>query len=161
MIPSAADVTEVRQYRQGSAVRETIVTPVLEKNTGTTRVRDDISATLKHEGIFDFQGNYERTPLQTETESLIADNEFLLNEENIEAFKPASDVSEHRITLLARKYANKYMLPEDAARLDILTQRLRNVTPSITEKDLEIMEGLNKQLKSANRLNDRLQEKYK
>ena len=161
MIPRAANVTEVRQYRQGSAVRETVVTPVLEKNTRNAKVRDDISATLRHHDIFGFQGADERTPLQAEREFLIVETEFPLTEEEIETFNPVSDVNEDRITLLARKYANKHMLPEDSARLNILTQRLRNTLPGITERDLEIMEGLNKQLESANRLNDRLQEKYK
>lgn len=158
MISRAVDVTNIRHE---NSVCDTFVTPILEKLTGAAVGRDDISATLKHVGILGFQDKTERTLLQAEYESLVSDNDILLNEEDVETFSPTDDINEDRITLLARKYATKHMLPEDAARLNILTQRLRNTMPGITEKDLEIMEGLNKQLESANRLNDRLQEKYK
>lgn len=158
MISRTVDITEIRRE---NSVYETLVTPILEKFTGAAMDRDDISATLKPVSILGFQEKTERTRLQAEYESLGSDNDILLKEEDIETFSPTDDINEDRITLLARKYATKHMLPEDAARLNILTQRLRNAMPGITEKDLEIMEGLNKQLESANRLNDRLQEKYK
>lgn len=157
----AIDVTAVRKEEQGSAMPRVSVTPILKEIMEAATTSDDVSATFKHDSIFDFQEQYERTQLQAERETLVDRNEFPLNEEDIDAFNPTDGVNEHRITLLARKYATKHMLPEDAARLDILTQRFRNAMPSITEKDLEIMEGLNKQLNSAIELNNRLQEKYK
>lgn len=155
------DVTEVRSDRSGNIVRKMTVTPVLERITESPITRDDISATLNYESIFDFQKKNERTPLQSEQEFLVAENELSLSEEDFAISNPPSDMNEQRITLLSRKYAAKNMLPEDAARLDILTQRFRNLMPSITEKDLEIMEGLNKQIENAIKLNDRLKEKYK
>jgi len=157
----AIDVTAIRQGESGSAVTRATVTPVLNKNIGTATSRDDISASLKYENIFDAQGSSESTSLLAERKVLVDRYEPPLNETNVEEFDSTVDVNEHRITLLARKYATKHMLPEDAARLDILTQRFRNAMPGITEKDSEIMEGLNKQLNSATELSNRLQEKYK
>lgn len=161
MNPRAADVTEVRQDKQSRAAYKTVVTPVLKKFAVPTIPCKDVSATRKHECIFGLKDEYERTPLHAEYELLITDSEFLLNEEDAETLNPNNDVNEHRITLLARKYANKHMLPEDTARLDILTQKLRNTMPSITEGDFEIMESLIKKIDSVTKLNERLQERYK
>ena len=155
------DVTAARQDKQGNVAHRVTMTPVLKEVMGAVTSHDDISSAFKNESIFDFQRNYERTPLNAEREILADRNELSLNEENVEAFNPAIDVNEHRITLLARKYATKHMLPEDAARLDILTERFRNVMPGITENDLELMDGLNEQLNSVIELNNRLLGKYK
>lgn len=157
MNSSTADTTETRSDRQDNKI---IGTPVLEENIHRSLVRDDISATLKCESIFDFQINDDSTPMHSER-GLAYENEHSFKDNGIKIFNPAEDVNEDRITLLARKYADKDMIPEDAARLEILTQRLRNTMPAITEKDLEKMEYLNKQLESGIKLNDRLQKKYK
>lgn len=155
------DKTEVRSDRQSDAAHEWGSTPVLEKIVSEQMVRDDISDSLKYGSVFVNQNSDERTPLYAEHEAIVKVNEFSLNDDDIETSNPFGDISEDRITLLARKYVTKKMVPEDAARLNILTQKLRNVMPGITERDIEIIESIKSKIDSANELNDRIKKKYK
>ncbi|MES9842732.1 MAG: hypothetical protein ABW134_19470 [Candidatus Thiodiazotropha endolucinida] len=52
--------------------------------------------------------------------------------------------TQHRITLLSRKYARKNLTQEESVRLDMLTERLRNLVPEITEDEVARMEELTK-----------------
>ncbi|MCW8933726.1 MAG: hypothetical protein OQK98_03290 [Gammaproteobacteria bacterium] len=159
----AIDVTEAGPDRRNNVDSKTTVTPVLEKNIGRYACRDDISATLNCESIFDFQLSYERTALHSEHEGLVDYDALLLNEGQPKElpFDDEKNDNENRITLLARKYATKNMSTEDSARLDILTQRFRDAMPALAEKDLEIMEHLNKKIETGIELSNRLKKKYK
>jgi len=159
MNPSTAYVTETRPEKRDN-VDVKIVTPVTEESSRQLIDRQDISATLECTSIFDFQQN-DSTQLYSEYQGLEDENEYLHDAENIELFNPIENANEQRITLLARKFADKDMSPEEAARLEILTQRFRNVMPAITEKDVEIMENFSKQLERGLELSERLHKKYK
>lgn len=152
------DVTEIQGNKHSNATLRLTVTPVLQETALTS---PDISLTTKQESGYDLQKWYGRTLLSSEYEALFDRNTRALSEENSEIFNSTNDVSEDRLTLLARKYVNKEMLPEDSARLDILTQRFRNMMSGVTENDLQIMDSINTQLSSALELNDELQKKYK
>ena len=160
MIQNSTDVTEARKYRPDRALNEPEVTPISEQELMSEKVRDDISAILKKQ-IQKTQDTFEKTTIHSERNFLIVDTDIPLPREGLQAFDSDDDINEDRITLLARKYANKQMLPEDNARLNILTQRLVNAVPSITENDLEILEGLKEQAESANSLHKKIQEKIK
>ncbi|MEW8050339.1 MAG: hypothetical protein AB2776_20665 [Candidatus Thiodiazotropha endolucinida] len=57
--------------------------------------------------------------------------------------------NQHRITLLSRKYARKSLSQEESARLNMLTERLRNLVPEITESEVAHMEHLSNVLEKA------------
>ena len=54
----------------------------------------------------------------------------------------ASTENSKRIKLLARKYARKGLTPEENARLEIVSERVRQLMPRVTEADLEGLEKL-------------------
>lgn len=45
--------------------------------------------------------------------------------------------NESRLVLLARKYAQKRLSPEETARLEIVTERVRQLAPSVGASDFE------------------------
>ena len=53
----------------------------------------------------------------------------------------------HRITLLARQYADNSLSTEDKARLEILNKRIENLIPSVSEKEIAHVEQIIGQLK--------------
>lgn len=52
----------------------------------------------------------------------------------------------HRITLLARQYADNSLSTEDKARLEILNKRIESLIPSISEKEIAHVEKIIGQL---------------
>lgn len=166
MNPGTVDITEIKPDNSviwNNDEHKANLTPVLEKTKETKFAREDVSAALMYESIFDYQEHHERTPLHTENESLVKGGYTPApeNTNDIKKLNPIDNLNENRLTLLARKYATKDMLPEDIARLNIITQRLRNLMPAITEKDLEVMESLKSKLDHANMISEQLLEKYK
>jgi len=158
MSPNTACINETETDEFGFVEHKT---PVSKENPLRQVYREDISATLNYVSVFDLHDNDESTPLNSDYQGLEDEIEHLHDSDNIELFNPIEDVNEQRITLLARKYADKDMSIEDAARLEILTQKFRNVMPAITEVDIEIMESFSNQLKQGFELSERLKEKYK
>ncbi|MCG7898943.1 MAG: hypothetical protein JAY85_10850 [Candidatus Thiodiazotropha weberae] len=70
-------------------------------------------------------------PDNVETMDLVDDFDYVnLEERN----------AQNRIKLLSRKYARKSLSQEESARLDMLTERLRNLIPEISEAEIQQME---------------------
>lgn len=45
----------------------------------------------------------------------------------------------HRIRLLARRYARNSLTPEESARLDILSERVQQLVPSVTDEEVNVL----------------------
>lgn len=61
-------------------------------------------------------------------------------------FDEAEITNNDRLELLARRYELKKLPAEDAARLAILTERIRLLIPRVTEKDFQILEVMANEL---------------
>ena len=70
------------------------------------------------------------------------------------------EASDSRIALLARKYVDKRLTTEEAARLEILTEKLRNLWLSVSGEELEIMESISESLNRADSVNNSIKDKY-
>ncbi|WP_316367689.1 hypothetical protein [Candidatus Thiodiazotropha sp. CDECU1] len=57
--------------------------------------------------------------------------------------------AQDRITLLSRKYARNSLSQEESARLDMLTERLRNLIPEVSESEIARMEHFANTLEEA------------
>lgn len=160
MIQNTIDVTESRQDKNRDSERTTVITADLKKGSEAPRARDDISAALVYWSFADSEISHERTRLISEQE--IYDNQggFTQRAQVFVSYDPTEEISEDRIKLLARKYASNFISNEDNARLSILTERFNKMMPSITEKDLEVMEDFRVKLESAIKLNERLENEY-
>lgn len=93
-----------------------------------------------------FGSSSRRTMLQSE---MVYDTE----EYDVESI-PAEDLENdkvyisnmHRITLLARQYADNSLSTEDKARLQILNKRIENLIPSVSEQEIAHVEQIIGQL---------------
>jgi hypothetical protein len=61
-----------------------------------------------------------------------------------------------RVTLLAKKYAQKYFSKEDEARLAIVTERIRLLMPRVTMDDFEQLAEIAGEIKRINELDNKL-----
>ena len=61
-----------------------------------------------------------------------------------------------RVNLLARKYARKGLTPEELARLTILDERVERLIPSVSEKEIDTLEGILRQIKEISAADDAL-----
>ena len=89
-------------------------------------------------------------------------NEFDLEQSVIEQeeLRRTDDISENRIVLLARKYADNKFSPEESARLEILNEMIQRLTPSVTELDMDKMNDLSARLDRIAALKAELRQKY-
>lgn len=157
---NTVDVTAVRQEQDWRTHTKLTVTPISEKAPQRSHERNDYSTALKQNKSYALVERREVTPLQSEYEFFSNEEQPTFKNWQTTSHIPADDMNANRITLLARKYAMSNMPPEDSARLDILTQRLRNMTSGVTEQDLTIMDDVTKQIDSANKLISRIQNDY-
>ncbi len=73
--------------------------------------------------------------------------------------EPAKKANADRIALLARKYAAKDMFStEEFARLQIVTERVRQLLPAVTASDLETIETIALQLNKIRSTNEELRQ---
>ena len=77
-----------------------------------------------------------------------------------QAHNEIEKANETRIALLARKYASSQTTPEESARLNILTEKIQQLMPSITDEDVAIMENLSLRLEEASGINNEMRLKY-
>lgn len=86
-----------------------------------------------------------RTPIESETLSEAAEESATLDEEPA-VESEAELANTDRLKLLARKYALRSLSPEDAARLEIVTERVRYLIPRVTASDFEALERIHREL---------------
>jgi len=79
--------------------------------------------------------------------------------ENVQQ-KTIEDKNAARIELLARKYASSKLPLEITARLEMLTEEMRNLLPSISDKDIEKMKELSEQANEFSSFNIEMRQKY-
>ncbi len=60
---------------------------------------------------------------------------------------PAESANESRLALLAREYVAGQLSTEEAARLAIVSERVRRLIPRVTLRDFEELEGIGRELK--------------
>lgn len=87
---------------------------------------------------------------------------FAIDDEDISTFElnPIVKMNSDRVVLLARQYAAKDKFPdEELARLVILTERMRQLSPAVTPKDVESMERVQDSIEQADRANRELRKK--
>ncbi len=61
-----------------------------------------------------------------------------------------------RLELLARKYAEKTLTPEQSARLSILTERVRAIMPRVKEDDFQSLDLLESLLQKSKSIRDKM-----
>ena len=106
------------------------------------------------------QGQKESTRLNSDLQQEIPIiNQTMLDE--TQSHNEIEITKETRIALLARKYAENQFSLEESARLDILTEKVRRLIPSITDKDREKMEDLNSRLTTISTVNNEIRRKYR
>lgn len=84
----------------------------------------------------------------------------LLESHEIEAPSRVVIAREHRLELLAKKYEGVGITREDEARIAILTQRLRRLTPRVSRVAWTIAEESVTQLEGVSARIDEISEKY-
>lgn len=115
-------------------------TRFIEYEPGTTQLLEQ----LKQETRF-----FDVTPV--EREELITEyNQSIHESEEVEA------TNIDRIKLLARKYARKGLSTEDEARLEIVTERIRQLIPRVTIEDFEHLGKIAEEIKNISDADNKL-----
>lgn len=73
---------------------------------------------------------------------------------------PMSRARDARVALMARKYEGA-STTEDIARIEILTQRLRRLSPRVTPEDIEVVSGMVDQLEGISSNLEAVRAKFK
>ena len=66
------------------------------------------------------------------------------------------DTSRGRMELLARKYAEKTLTPEQSARLIILTERVRAIMPRVRDDDFQSLDKLDSLLEKSQSVREKM-----
>jgi len=76
-----------------------------------------------------------------------------------EAQGKEDDENTKRLKLLARKYARKALTREEEARLEIVSERVRQLMPRVTAQDFERLEALAKEVSRLRELDEEVRRK--
>jgi len=124
----------------------------------------DNTPQLLHEKIDSLFNETEKTEYSGDS-SYISHNETNGEETQVEIdsheypYNGTHATNEERIKLLARKYIKK-LSNEEAARLEILCERVRQLFPRATLDDFKQLEKIGTELKDLEEENKRIKEKY-
>jgi hypothetical protein len=66
------------------------------------------------------------------------------------------NASRGRMELLARKYAEKNLTPEQSARLSILTERVRAIMPRVSDDDFQALDKLDSLLEKSKAIREKM-----
>lgn len=165
MRENASRITESRTHTKDGTpwpVLGSNITPIIVERERSTcfEKRDTDVSSMVWIYLYEKQGREERTQLRSELkqEALLRDNPVF--DKRVQPNDKVEDSNETRIVLLARKYASSQFSPEESARLDILTEKVQRLMPSVTDDDLAKMQKLSSRLDDISAVNNAIRRKY-